>query len=81
MNKELLQCAEENMQVKYERKRKNIKGKKNTRKMENNKNQKNTPHVAAAIADQWIAWYDDVDNKMFMCLADVDITVTCASGF
>ena len=44
-------------------------------------NQKHTPRVAAGIADQWIAWYDDVDNKMLMCLADVYIIVACTSGF
>jgi len=26
-------------------------------------------------------WYDDMDNKMLMCLDDVDIIVPCASGF
>jgi hypothetical protein len=25
-----------------------------------------TPRVAMGIVDQWIAWYDDVDNKMFV---------------
>jgi len=31
--------------------------------------------------NQWIAWYDDVDNKMLMYLADMDIIVACASGY
>ena len=39
------------------------------------------PAVAAGMADWWIAQYNDVDNKMLMCLGDVDTTVTCASGF
>ena len=43
--------------------------------------QKYTPRVAAGIANQWIAQYDDVDNKMPMCLADLGIAVACASGF
>jgi hypothetical protein len=28
-----------------------------------------------------IIWYDDMDNKMLICLADVDIAVACASEF
>ena len=31
--------------------------------------------------NQWIAWYDDMDNKMLMYLADMDIIVACASGY
>jgi hypothetical protein len=38
---------------------------------------KHTSHVAAGIEDQKIEWYNDVDYKMLICLANVDITIAC----
>ena len=43
--------------------------------------QKHTPRVAVGITYQQIMWHDDVDKKMFMYLANMDITIACASGF
>jgi len=37
--------------------------------------------VDAGIADQWIMWHDNVDNKILMCLVDVKIIIECTSGF